>query len=67
MKILLILISLVIISGCSITPQEYRHAERLCKSYGGVKIVYGTIRSNDIDVVCGNGSRLEGSIMEVNP
>lgn len=55
MKSILLLI-MVGLAGCGVTPEEWAKAERLCKDYEGVGNVIP--RANeDVIVMCANGTR----------
>lgn len=56
----LVFVVLVVLAGCSVTPDEYKRAEELCSSHKGIKYLYGTLTTG-VDVMCNDKTRITES------
>ena len=58
---ILVLLSLILLSGCAVSPQTFNEAERACESHGGVKWLYvfpyEQLKCNDGTVIKTIGNR----------
>ena len=55
-KLITIVVALLLLTGCSVVPQQWAEAEKTCASNGGISYMYGSISLTAIEVKCNNGA-----------
>ena len=47
----------ILVTGCTVQPYQWKHAEDLCELNGGIESVYPHLEG--VDITCNNGATFE--------
>ena len=53
---------MAVLMGCAVTDDQIEKAREVCKSHGGISILWGKITNSAVDVQCNDKTYIETKI-----